>query len=153
MRLLAIPRDGAMPDLAGASANGSEDVVAASVRLYEQRGFEPPWTGYLGLEDRLVVGACGFAAPPALGEVELAYFSFPGHEGRGVATRMVRALIDCTCAAAARARLAYIAHTLPRRDASTAILRKLGFKRLGALEHPDDGLVWKWRLMLNAPSG
>jgi hypothetical protein len=38
-----------------------------------------------------------------------------------------------------------IAHTLPRKGPSTSILRKLGFSRVGTIDHPEDGPVWKWR--------
>jgi hypothetical protein len=42
--------------------------------------------------------------------------------------------------------VAFVAHTLPRESASTAILRRLGFRLLeGEFAHPEDGTVWKWR--------
>jgi hypothetical protein len=41
------------------------------------------------------------------------------------------------------------AHTLPQENASTAILRKLRFTLKGAIEHPEDGVIWEW----NAPRG
>jgi hypothetical protein len=46
--------------------------------------------------------------------------------------------------------ITYIAHTLPREGASTAILRKLGFALVGSIDHPEDGSVWKWRETRNA---
>jgi RimJ/RimL family protein N-acetyltransferase len=76
--------------------------------------------------------------------VEIAYFTFPSHEGKGVATRMARELLRIARAAPA-GEIAAIAHTLPQENASTAILRKLGFHLEGELLHPEDGLVWKWR--------
>ena len=36
------------------------------------------------------------------------------------------------------------AQTLPEENASTSVLKKLGFKFLGEIEHQEDGLVWDW---------
>ncbi len=118
--------------------------IQATLDLYARRGYEPPWTGYLAVEDGLYVGGCGFAGPPGGGEVEIAYFTFPGHEGRGVATRMARELLRQTRGAALSAGVGYIAHTLPQESASTRILRRLGFEVQGEISHAEDGQVWKW---------
>lgn len=117
--------------------------VESTLGLYERRGFVEPWIGYLAEEEGDFVGACGFAAPAACGEAEIAYFTFPGNEGRGVATRMASALIESTRHAASG--IAFIAHTLPEAGASTRILRKLRFECLGIVIHPEDREVWKWR--------
>jgi RimJ/RimL family protein N-acetyltransferase len=37
-----------------------------------------------------------------------------------------------------------IAHTLPENNASTHILDKIGFTFAGEIEHPEDGLIWRW---------
>jgi RimJ/RimL family protein N-acetyltransferase len=144
MRLLPIADTG--PD--GADLGQVEALLAQTIQatldLYARRGYLPPWTGYLALEDGQAVGGCGFAGPPAAGEVEIAYFTFAGHEGRGVATRMAHALLRQTRRAAADAGLRFIAHTLPQEGASTRILRKLGFMHQGEIVHPQDGRVWKW---------
>lgn len=42
--------------------------------------------------------------------------------------------------------LTMIAQTLPEENASTSILKKLGFSMIGTVEHPDNGLVWEWEL-------
>lgn len=119
-------------------------VLQATLDLYERRGHQPPWTGYVWREGDVYLGSCGFAGPPdAAGEVEIAYFTFPGHEGQGVATRMARALLAQCFPAAEGLRL--IAHTLPQEGPSCRILRGLGFECLGPIEHPEDGTVWKWR--------
>ncbi len=36
------------------------------------------------------------------------------------------------------------AHTLPEPSASTAVLTKAGFERIGTVEDPEDGTVWRW---------
>jgi hypothetical protein len=38
------------------------------------------------------------------------------------------------------------AQTLPEENASTTILRKLGFRLHGSVQHPEDGEIWEWRL-------
>ena len=35
------------------------------------------------------------------------------------------------------------AHTLPTPNASTRVLTKCGFERIGEVEDPEDGLVWR----------
>ncbi|HYF42542.1 MAG TPA: GNAT family N-acetyltransferase [Ramlibacter sp.] len=112
-------------------------------------GREPPWpwSGYLAQEDGDFVGTCAFKAPPQEGGVEIAYFSFPGHQGRGLATRMARALVEL----AQQHGAAFVrAQTLPEENASTSLLKKLGFRLEGPVEHPTDGTVWEWRLALRA---
>lgn len=145
MKLCPIAADGSV-DLDGAQPHPAlPDVVAATVDLYGRRGFERPWIGYVAIDVGRVVGSCGFAAPPRTAEAEIAYFTFPGHEGRGVATRMATALLLDTAPYARGKGIAFIAHTLPVEGASTSILRKLGFEFLGAIQHEEDGEVWKWK--------
>lgn len=124
------------------------EVIAATQGLYQRRGYMPPWTGYLARRSPAGewLGACGFAAPPKDGEVELAYFTFPAFEGQGVATQMAHALLQLARPAATAAGVRFIAHTLPQESASTRILRRLGFGDSGAVMHPEDGVVWKWCL-------
>jgi ribosomal-protein-alanine N-acetyltransferase len=69
------------------------EIVGATMRLYSSVGYEPPWIGYLAFADETCVGACGFKSPPANNRVEIAYFTFPEHESRGVATQMASELI------------------------------------------------------------
>ena len=103
----------------------------------------PPWACYLAEKDACIVGTCGFAGPPVDGEAEIAYFTFPGNEGKGIAHQMAVTLMrEARKTATAEV---FIAHTLPAEGASTTILKKLGFQCLGIVEHPEDGPVWKWR--------
>lgn len=144
MRLVPIQASAASRTPIEASDEVVTQVIAATADLYARRGYEPPWIGYLAIEGTAWVGGCGFAGPPKDGEVEIAYFTFPGNEGRGVATQMARELVRLTRAAANRTGVRFIAHTLPKEGASTAILRKLGFSLAGEVAHPEDGAVWKW---------
>jgi len=36
------------------------------------------------------------------------------------------------------------AQTLPEENASTSILKKLGFRWKGTVEPPEEGTVWEW---------
>jgi ribosomal-protein-alanine N-acetyltransferase len=118
-------------------------VIAATRELYARRGYSQPWVCYLAVLGAKCVGTCGFTGPPADGEVEIAYFTFPGNEGRGVATQMARSLVEIALKAEISG-LSLIAHTLPTRNASTSILEKIGFQHVADIEHEEDGSVWKW---------
>lgn len=111
---------------------------------YAKVGFNPPWIGYLAVMDEVVVGGGGFKEPPLDHRVEIAYFTIPASEGRGFATRTARALV--AIAKQADPTLSIAAQTLPAENASTSILRKLGFRLDGRVLHPEDGEVWEWRL-------
>ena len=106
------------------------------------------WSGYCVVDGAsgAVIGACGFKGPPRDdGTVEIAYFTYPGFEGRGYATQMAQALIDIARAAPEVRHI--IAHTLPESNASTRILAKMGMTLRGEVMDPDDGRVWRWELM------
>lgn len=120
----------------------AREVCAASAYLYETAGFIPPWVGYLAMSGDDCVGTCAFKSPPAGDRVEIAYFTFPDHEGCGYATRMAEALIEL--AAEARPGVVIVAQTLPETNAANAILRRLGFQFVGVVQHPQDGRVWEW---------
>ena len=111
--------------------------------MYGRRGYVEPWIGYLATEGETWVGCCGFTAPPAGGIVEIAYYTFPGFEGRGIATGMAQRLI--TIARESDSSVRVIAHTLTEENASNHILKKLGFVFAGAVDHPEDGNIWEWR--------
>jgi len=119
-------------------------VGLAYIGLYQNVGYQPPWLGYLAIIDGVCVGSCGFKSPPRDNRVEIAYFTFPAFEGRGLATQMAQALVEVSISAAPRVTIA--AQTLPMESASTSILKKIGFKHARTLEHPEDGLVWEWHL-------
>ena len=91
----------------------------------------------------LVVGAAGFKGPPdAQGVVEIAYGIVPSREGRGYATEAALALVAFASADARVRRIR--AHTLPMTNGSTTVLTRCGFEHVGAIEDPEDGLVWRW---------
>jgi len=105
-----------------------------------------PWTHGFSLVHRdsdTVVGMCGFKGPPAAdGVVEIAYGVSPEYRGKGYATEAAQSLTDY---AFSRGKVRVVrAHTLPEPNASTRVLTKCGFRRIGEVIDPEDGLVWRW---------
>lgn len=142
LSLLPIGSDGTIPQPGLVVAGIAASVAEATAGMYKVTGFRPPWIGYLALSGEQIIGTCAFKAAPSDGAVEIAFFTFPGHEGQGIATAMARQLIDI--AYGADRSLKIIAHTRPERNASSAVLSKLGFLLLGDYEDPADGTVWEW---------
>ena len=95
------------------------------------------------LDSDTVVGTCGFKGPPdADGVVEIAYGVAPEYQGKGYATEAAQALTDY---AFRRDKVRVVrAHTRPEPNASTRVLTKCGFRRIGEVIDPEDGLVWRW---------
>lgn len=143
LKLVEITRSG-VPAV-GAPPVGivTRDIVLLMSALYAREGFVTPWVGYLALNDNTYVGMCAFKSPPNSNRVEIAVQTFPEFEGRGLGTQMARELI--ALARQAQPAVIIAAQTLPEKNAATALLEKSGFELFGALEHPDDGVVWEWR--------
>jgi ribosomal-protein-alanine N-acetyltransferase len=105
-----------------------------------------PWTHGFSLVHRdsdTIVGKGGFKAPPgADGVVEIAYGVGADYQGKGYATEAAEAL---TAYAFSSGKVRVVrAHTLPESNASTRVLTKCGFRRVGEVIDPEDGLVWRW---------
>jgi RimJ/RimL family protein N-acetyltransferase len=123
-------------------------VLGEVLRTLTEENREAPWGAFwaFGPDQNAALGLCGFKARPDHNlSVEIAYFTLPLFEGRGVASAMARALVQVAEAAAVSA---VIAHTLPVENASGEVLRRNGFKHLGRVMDPDDGEVWAWKLQL-----
>jgi RimJ/RimL family protein N-acetyltransferase len=131
----------------GELASLGEELVAAcrqTADLYLRVGYEPPWVGYVAADEGRGVGGGAFVGAPRDGAVEIAYFTLPEFTGRGYATQTATALI-----AIARRTVPEVilkAFTLPQENASTRILRRLGFSRVGISHDEDAGEVWEWRM-------
>jgi RimJ/RimL family protein N-acetyltransferase len=107
-----------------------------------RRGASTEWGSHLFFDDDgALVGFGGWKGPPMDGVVELGYAVAPSRQGRGIATAVVRELVE-------RARIAGVrvvcAHTLPERSASTTVLERCGFEFAGEVVDPDEGVVWRW---------
>jgi RimJ/RimL family protein N-acetyltransferase len=127
----------------------AQSVAQASLEFMRTFPYETPpeWFGYFAVESETqrMVGGCSFKGPAVEGAVEIAYYSFPGFEGQGIATAMAQFLIE-------RARLLQdvtrvIAHTLREPNASARVLEKVGMRFAG--EAVDDGTpAWRWEIEL-----
>ncbi|MBD1864865.1 GNAT family N-acetyltransferase [Trichocoleus sp. FACHB-46] len=74
--------------------------------------------------------------------VEIAYSVNADQQGRGYATEAAEALTRY--ALESRQVRLVCAHTRPEENASTRVLTKCGFRRVGEVNDPEDGLVWRW---------
>ncbi len=144
LELIAITESGELARPVPSTPPVAAEIVGAMTQLYRAVGYEQPWVGYLAVENGICVGMCGFKSPPQNNRVEIAYGTLPGHESRGVATRMASELIRL--ALDKMPALTVAAQTLPEENASTSVLKKLRFRLVGTVEHPEDGLVWEWQL-------
>src|SRR6266496_3241345 len=105
----------------------------------------PDWFGHLVIEgeSQQLVGICSLKGPPVEGAVEMAYFTFPGFEGRGIGTAMARFTLDRAIGLQDVRRVT--AHTAPAHNASTRILEKIGMRFV--CEEMEDGVaVWLWQI-------
>jgi [ribosomal protein S5]-alanine N-acetyltransferase len=114
-----------------------------------------PWALSFTVVERAsgsAVGGCAFKGPPdAGGVVELAYGIDPAHRDRGFATEAAGALAGFAFASG-RVRLVR-GHTKPDNEASARVLAKCGFRRVGEVVDPEDGLVSRWELVPDKPGG
>lgn len=124
----------------------SDEVSPAWIQKLRASSGPDPWTygfAVVHRESRSVVGNAGFKGPPdEQGMVEIAYGIVPDYEGRGYATEAAALLVRF---ASGNSEVRLIrAHTLPTTNASTRVLTKCGFDKIGEVVDPDDGLVWRW---------
>jgi RimJ/RimL family protein N-acetyltransferase len=124
----------------------SDEVSPAWLARLRASAAADPWVHGFAVvhrESRSVIGCASFKGPPdEEGVVEIAYGIVSGYQGRGHATEAAAALVAF---AFGSGRVSLVrAHTLPTPNASTRVLAKCGFKRMGEVEDPEDGLVWQW---------
>jgi RimJ/RimL family protein N-acetyltransferase len=104
------------------------------------------WPAYFFVSKQLgsIVGNGGFCGPPRSGEVEIGYEVAPAFRGRGFATQAAARMV----AKAFESPLvhAVVAHTLAEKNASNAVLKKLGMQFDEELPHDEVGSVWRWRI-------
>jgi RimJ/RimL family protein N-acetyltransferase len=110
-----------------------------------------PWTLGFALVHRVTnvaIGTCGFKGPPGPdGIVEIAYGVAPDHQSKGYATEAAQALVAYAFGSG-QVRLVR-AHTFLESNASTRVLAKSRFRRIGEVIDPEDGLVWRWERYLD----
>jgi RimJ/RimL family protein N-acetyltransferase len=136
----------------------ARDLTTMSLDFMARARALPPWLCYLTIctETGTLVGCCGFRGNPrdvggGLVAPEIAYHTFPDFEGRGYATAMALQLFDlareadAAATASAGKPTAVIAHTLREGNTSTRVLARAGFRFVGEVDDPEDGLVWRWQ--------
>lgn len=147
VQLIPIDKQGRPQDVAGRLDMHVKQICKATEEIYRRNGFVKPWISYLAVHDRKLVGACAFKSPPNMDDenatVEIGYLTFPKFEGQGIATEMVRELLQI--AQAKDASLTIIAQTETEESASTAVLLKTGFELIGEQRDADGDLVWQWQ--------
>ncbi len=165
VRLRFLPIDAALASVAASGASAFAERHGVRVTDFEflrREVIEPnlahlarvpraaPFGAYLAVESATseAVGTCAFVTGPQGREVEIAYFTFPPHEGRGIATAMAFELV--AIARASGAVDLVCAHTLRELNASTRVLAHTGFGGRRDLVHPEDGPIWRWELPLGA---
>lgn len=130
-------------DWAGADAmdaiSRSRDMLADDPALSQW------WMHFIIHEaDNTLIGLGGFKGAPSGGQVEIGYEIAPGYRRQGLAGEAARGMVDHALANPDVDHV--LAHTLPEESPSTMILRRLGLKFIQALNDPDDGPIWRWRL-------
>ncbi len=131
------------PDWAGLDA--MEAIGRSRDMLADDPDLAQWWMHFIIHEaNRRLIGLGGFKGQPAGGQVEIGYEIAPGYRGRGLATEAARGMIDHALAHPTVDHV--LAHTLPADSASTRILKRLGLRFVEALDDPDDGPIWRWRL-------
>lgn len=105
-----------------------------------------PWVfSYTALERSTgtAIGTCAFKGPPdRLGMVEIAYGIDPVYRRQGFATEIAMGLVQFALATG-QVRVVR-AHTKNENPASARVLAKCGFRSLGEVIEPEDGLVCRW---------
>ncbi len=107
----------------------------------EQLGW---WTYFPILrEERMLIGSGGFKGPPdADGRVEIGYEIAPDYRGRGLATEFAGGLVTW---AFQHPQVGIVqAHTLPKENPSTQVLRKNGFQWMRTVEVGEKQAAWLW---------
>ena len=148
-RLVACDRTGFPSENLGELPQTIRENCEATAALYRKTGFTPPWIGYLALFNGTVVGGGAFVEPPKQNRVEIAYFTLAEYEGNGIASRTASTLVGLARKASPSIEL--FAKTLPELNASTTILRRLGFGQIGSVTDDDIGEAWAW--LLGPPAG
>ena len=125
IKLIGIPERGRPAEAIEPLPEAALESMRFAADMYARKGYSPPWIGYLAILNESCEGTCAFKNRPVRNRVEIAYFTFPGFEGQGVATGMARKLTEIAFREVPGIRVT--AQTLPEDSASTAVLRKTGF--------------------------
>lgn len=104
------------------------------------------WLAYLPVlkESNALAGSCGYKGNPKDGMVEIGYEIAEQFRGQGLATELVKALVE---QALLSKDVTYVqAHTLAAENESGSVLKNCGMQKMEELEDPDDGKIWRWEI-------
>ena len=126
----------------GGDPAGAREILVQTVEFLAREPRPDPWGSYIAYAGETAVATGAFkSAPDETGIVEIAYMTFPAHEGNGYARAMVPTLYAMAIEHGASL---VVAHTLPEENASNRALRSSGFAFAGEVSDPEDGLIWRW---------
>jgi len=146
LRLVLQTREEALASIEALSPADRAQVSADWLARVRALTGPDPWTlGFAAVHraSGAVVGGCGYKGPPNPdGIVEISYGTNPDYRGQGYATEAAQALVKY---AFGDSRVHVVrAHTIEKANASTRVLQKCGFRYIGEVIDPEDGLVWRW---------
>lgn len=121
-----------------------QQLIQSMKDFYPTIGFHKPWVGYFVVENQEIVGTGSFTGQPQEGSVEIAYWTFKEHEGKGIASFACKQLIAIT--RATDPSLIITAKTAPEKNASTKILQNNGFQFTEIVQDHEIGDAWLWIL-------
>ena len=127
-------------------SNDCQTLLKMYDEFYPKVGFNLPWVAYLILQQDQVVGLGSFKGRPKEGKVEIAYWTFNGFEGQGIASFACKELI--TIAQSADSKVIITATTAPEHNASTKILRNNEFVFTEIVQDEEIGDAWSWTLKM-----
>lgn len=122
--------------------------------MYDYLGDHPrefTWWNYLVVHrgEHRLIGSAGYKGPPSLdGVIEIGYEIADAYQNQGYATETARALLQ-RAFVFPKVRIVQ-AHTLPEKNASGAVLQKLGMRFVKTVDDPDDGPIWLWEITREA---
>lgn len=139
----------ALGKLLGAEANEGWTHFPEAMPFFEKTIAENPstqWVSYFIVtqDSPTLIGTCGYKGEPTdEGMIEIGYEIRDDFQGKGLATEAAKLLTDNALSADP---VKFVqAHTIALDNASTAVLKKLGFGFIQAIEDPDDGTIYQWK--------
>lgn len=118
-------------------------VAARSLEL-AVAGQPAPWSTLFLIvndDDSQIIGGCGFKSGPLIGRVEVGYGVSPARQGQGAATAALHLLIHRAFESGATEVLAEVA---PTNEASTRVVQKAGFTKVGSRFDKENEFVVLW---------
>lgn len=124
------------------SSEDCQNLLNMWEEFYPTIGYNFPWVGYVVKQNDIIVGACAFTGPPKENKVEVSYWTFKEHEGKGISSWSCKELVSI--AKRTDPNLEIFAKTAPEKNASTTILKRNGFVFTSVVQDHEIGDAWEW---------